>query len=112
MMKVINMLKSEIKRIKKDRNINNLYKRIDATHLIISIRFDDGTYHHILPDQPTAQEIAKDLKKICRQNHRWKTKITSTANNIPQQKVVKRRINMVGGINFGNNIRSTGKRYI
>jgi len=95
-MKPIDMLKGEIKAIKKNRKESILYDRKDATHLIISFRFKDGTYHHILPDQSVAKAITKDLKKVCRENYRWTTETISRANNMPGQKVVKK----VGGIQF------------
>jgi len=75
-------------KIESDNLDEEIKKRNDAKELLISVKFNDGHIHHILPDEDVAKELVEDAAS---QTNLSYSKPTSTENLPPDEIVFKNR---------------------
>ncbi len=69
-MTIVEMLKKEIDEIKKNLSYAN-FIRNDATDIMISVRFDDNTYHHIMPKKHISFLLTQEIQRMIEEPIYW-----------------------------------------
>ncbi len=63
-MTIVEMLRAEADNIEENFPNMECFVRNDVTDIMISVRFSDRTYHHILPGEPAMRFLVEDLLRI------------------------------------------------
>ena len=68
-MTIVEMLKKEIDDIEKESY--PAFIRNDATDIMISVRFADDTYHHIIPNYKVLKVLTQEIQKMIENPLYW-----------------------------------------
>ena len=82
-MTIIEMLRKEASEIENNPSYAN-FIRTDATDIMISIKFADDTYHHIMPNKRISGVLTQELQRMVEFPIYWdETVAKHAASNLP-----------------------------
>lgn len=82
-MTIVEMLRKEANTIE-DNSLYANFIRNDATDILISVKFADGTFHHILPSLSSTDAIVKELRKMVNPSYLERSNLNHLRTHMPE----------------------------